>query len=96
MTYMVNSYTKHNYSKRKEFIRSYNIFEVIYNHVVEKGAPGRYIKAIRDMYERAKTCVRTPVGNTEYLPVEVGLHQVLALSPFLFALILDELSREIQ
>ncbi|XP_071697222.1 G-type lectin S-receptor-like serine/threonine-protein kinase At4g27290 [Rutidosis leptorrhynchoides] len=49
-----------------------------------------------DMYEGAKSCVRTPVENTEYFPIEVGLHQGSALSPFLFALILDELSRGIQ
>ncbi|XP_071688730.1 uncharacterized protein [Rutidosis leptorrhynchoides] len=48
------------------------------------------------MYEGAKSCVRTPVGNTEVFPIEVGLHQGSALSPFLFALILDELSRGIQ
>ncbi|XP_071704173.1 uncharacterized protein [Rutidosis leptorrhynchoides] len=48
------------------------------------------------MYEGAKSCVRTPVGNTEVFPIEVGLNQGSALSPFLFALILDELSRGIQ
>ncbi|XP_071695521.1 uncharacterized protein [Rutidosis leptorrhynchoides] len=49
-----------------------------------------------DMYEEVKSCVRTPVGNTEYFPIEVGLHQGSALSPILFTLILDELSRVIQ
>ncbi|XP_071687583.1 uncharacterized protein [Rutidosis leptorrhynchoides] len=44
----------------------------------------------------AKSCVRTPVGNTEVFPIEVDLHQGSVLSPFLFALILDELSQGIQ
>ncbi|GKF54896.1 retrovirus-related pol polyprotein LINE-1 [Tanacetum coccineum] len=48
------------------------------------------------MYEGARTCVRTPTGNSEYFPVDVGLHQGSAISPYLFALILDELSRGIQ
>ncbi|GJX90083.1 retrovirus-related pol polyprotein LINE-1 [Tanacetum coccineum] len=48
------------------------------------------------MYEGAKTRIRTIVGNTEFFPMEVGLHQDLAISPYLFALILDELSRGIQ
>ncbi|XP_071699118.1 uncharacterized protein [Rutidosis leptorrhynchoides] len=51
---------------------------------------------LRDTYEGAKSCVRTPVGNTEVFPIEVGLHQGSALSPFLFALILDGLSRGTQ
>ncbi|XP_071688299.1 uncharacterized protein [Rutidosis leptorrhynchoides] len=48
------------------------------------------------MYEGVKSCVRTPVGNTEVFLIEVGLHQGSALSPFLFTLILDGLSRGIQ
>jgi len=70
--------------------------KLIWKTVSDKGTPVRYIKVIRDMYEGAKTCVRTPVGNTEYFPVEVGLHQGSAISPYLFALILDEISRGIQ
>ncbi|XP_071714156.1 uncharacterized protein [Rutidosis leptorrhynchoides] len=61
-----------------------------------RGIPGRYISVIRDMYEGAKSIVRTPVGNTEVFPIEVGLHQGSTLIHFLFALILDQLSRGIQ
>ncbi|GKE94315.1 retrovirus-related pol polyprotein LINE-1, partial [Tanacetum coccineum] len=58
--------------------------------------PRRYIRVIRHMYDDAKTRARTSIGNTEFFPVEVGLHQGSAVSPYLFALILDELSRRIQ
>ncbi|GKA96254.1 retrovirus-related pol polyprotein LINE-1 [Tanacetum coccineum] len=34
--------------------------------------------------------------NTMFFPLEVGLHQSSAISPYIFALILDELSRGIQ
>ncbi|GKA70278.1 ataxia telangiectasia mutated family protein [Tanacetum coccineum] len=48
------------------------------------------------MYEGARIFMRNPTGNTEYFPVVVGLHQGSAISPYLFALILDELTRGIQ
>ncbi|GJR28853.1 retrovirus-related pol polyprotein LINE-1 [Tanacetum coccineum] len=70
--------------------------ELIWKTLVDKGTSRRYIKAIRDMYNGAKTRVRTSIGNTKFFPVDVGLHQGSAISPYLFALILDELSREIQ
>ncbi|XP_071728115.1 secreted RxLR effector protein 78-like [Rutidosis leptorrhynchoides] len=70
--------------------------KLIWKTLNVRGIPSRYIRAIMDMYDGAKSYVRTLVGNTEYFPKEVGLHQGSALSPFLFALILDELSRGIQ
>ncbi|GJV10816.1 retrovirus-related pol polyprotein LINE-1 [Tanacetum coccineum] len=70
--------------------------ELIWKTLIDKGASRRYIKVIRDMYEGAKTRVRTPIGTTEFFPVEVGLHQGSTISPYLFALILDKLSRGIQ
>ncbi|XP_071741898.1 uncharacterized protein [Rutidosis leptorrhynchoides] len=55
------------------------------------------------MYDGVKVCVWTPVGNTEYFPIEVGLHQGSALSPFLFVndIVLvseskDELNRRLE
>ncbi|KAK3548876.1 hypothetical protein QTP70_021268 [Hemibagrus guttatus] len=49
-----------------------------------------------DMYERSRTVVRCAVGQTEEFKVEVGLHQRSALSPFLFALVMDQLSEEVR
>nr|GEY15234.1 retrovirus-related Pol polyprotein LINE-1 [Tanacetum cinerariifolium] len=70
--------------------------ELVGKNLLDKGTPRRYSRVIKDMYEGAKTRVRTTVGNTEFFSMEVSLHQGSAISPYLFTLILDELSRGIQ
>ena len=35
-------------------------------------------------------------GNTTDFPINIGLHQGSALSPYLFALVMDEVTRDIQ
>nr|GEW54657.1 hypothetical protein [Tanacetum cinerariifolium] len=70
--------------------------ELVWKTLIDKGTPRRYSSVIKDMYEGVKTRVRTTMGNTDFFPVEVGFHQGLAISPYLFTLILDELSRGIQ
>nr|GEV02828.1 ataxia telangiectasia mutated family protein [Tanacetum cinerariifolium] len=70
--------------------------ELIWKTLVDKGTSRRYIKVIKDMYDGARTRVRILMGNTEFFLVEVGLHQGSTISPYLFALILDELSIGIQ
>ena len=42
------------------------------------------------------TTVRTVVGETNDFPITVGLHQGSALNPYLFALVMDELTRHMQ
>ena len=48
------------------------------------------------MYNNVVTSVRTNDGNTDYFPIKIGLHQGSALSPYLFALVMDEVTRNIQ
>ncbi|KAK3510844.1 hypothetical protein QTP70_022787 [Hemibagrus guttatus] len=60
------------------------------------GVAGKYVRVVQDMYERSRTVVRCAVGQTEEFNVEVGLHQGSALSPFLFAIVMDQLSEEVR
>ncbi|GMP98111.1 hypothetical protein CsSME_00046122 [Camellia sinensis var. sinensis] len=48
------------------------------------------------MYEGVVTTIRSSAGETNEFPITVGLHQESTLSPYLFALIMDELTRNIQ
>ncbi|KAK3517622.1 hypothetical protein QTP70_013427, partial [Hemibagrus guttatus] len=62
----------------------------------KSGAAEKYVRVVQDMYERSRTVVRCAVGQTEEFKVEVGLHQGSALSPFLFAIVMDQLSEEVR
>ena len=60
------------------------------------GVPECYVNAVQDMYNGCLTAVKSVVGVTEYFKVEVGLHQGSALSPFLFAVLMDRLTDEVR
>ena len=48
------------------------------------------------MYDGATTTVRNAAGLTEEFKLGVGLQQGSALSPFLFAIIIDRLTEDIR
>jgi hypothetical protein len=48
------------------------------------------------MYDNIVTSVRTNDGDIDDFPINIGLHKGLALSPYLFALVMDEVTRGIQ
>jgi hypothetical protein len=58
--------------------------------------PTKYITLIKDMHKDVVTCVRKCGGDTSGFPIKIGLHQGSALSPYLFALVMDEVTRDIQ
>ena len=62
----------------------------------KSGIVEKYVRFVQDMYEGSKTVVRCAVEITKSFKVKVGLHQGSALSPFLFAAIMDRLMDEVR
>jgi hypothetical protein len=57
----------------------------------------KYIILIKDMYDNVVTSVQTSDRDTNDFPINIGMHQGSALSPYyLFALVMDEVTRNIQ
>ena len=55
-----------------------------------------YMQVVKDIYTGVRTRIRTLVGDTDDFPIDIGLHQGLALNPFLFTIVMDELTKGIQ
>jgi len=52
------------------------------------------VSAVMSMYTGAKTVIRTVYGNSSGFEVKVGMHQGSALSPLLFVIVMEAISRE--
>jgi len=59
------------------------------------GAEEWLVSAVMSMYTGAKT-VRTVYGNSSGFEVKVGMHQGSALSPLLFVIVMEAISREVR
>ena len=54
------------------------------------------VSAGMSMYIGAKTVVRTVYGNSKGFEVKVGMHQGSGLSPLLFVIVMEAISRELR
>lgn len=68
---------------------------LIWNCLRKAMCPETYIRWLIDMYEGCETVVKTAAGNTEEFRVGMGLHQGSVLSPFLFVVIMEILTKNI-
>ena len=69
--------------------------EVLWWTLMKKRVPIKYIEIIKDMYDWVVANVRICEGITSDFSITIGLHQGSALSLFLFAIVMDELTRTI-
>ena len=60
------------------------------------GVEEKYVRLVQDISESSVTAVKCAVGVTDGFKVEVGLHQGSAMSPFLFAMMMDRLTDEVR
>ena len=54
------------------------------------------VKAAMAMYEGAQTVVRTKEGDSKVFNVKAGLNQGSVLSPLLFVIVMEMISRELR
>ncbi|KAK3556466.1 hypothetical protein QTP70_008251 [Hemibagrus guttatus] len=98
VTYTVHNLIQTETYSSKDLEKAYDRVprEELWYCMRKSGVAEKYVRVVQDMYERSRTVVRCAVGQTEEFNVEVGLHQGSALSPFLFAIVMDQLSVEVR
>ena len=62
----------------------------------KSGLAEKYVRIVQDMYDDSTTAVGCAVGVTEGFEVKVGLRRGSALSPCLFAMMMDGMTGEIR
>ena len=68
--------------------------EVISWAMCKLGVEEWLVSAVMSTYTGAKTVVRTVYGNSKGSEVKVGMHQGSGLSPLLFVIVMEAISRE--
>jgi Reverse transcriptase (RNA-dependent DNA polymerase) len=61
-----------------------------------KLVPTKYVILIKDMYTNVMTYVRACKGESDTFSIKIGLHQGSVLSPYIFTLVMDEITNDIQ
>ena len=70
--------------------------EMIWWLLRRKGVLEREKKAITEMYTNIETSIKVEYTRSESFDVKVGVHQGSILSPLLFALVMDEVTKDIR
>jgi Reverse transcriptase (RNA-dependent DNA polymerase) len=62
----------------------------------KKLVPTKYVTLIKDMYKNVVTYVRACDGESDTFSIKIRLHQESALSPYIFTLVMNEITKDIQ
>ena len=69
---------------------------VLWGVLREYGVPDPLIGAVQSLYDRCQTLVRIAGSKSDAFPVRVGLRQGCPLSPILFIIFMERISRRSQ
>ena len=64
----------------------------LWSKVLKSDINGKLIRVIMNLYDKAKSSIKTQYGTSESFPCQMGVRQGENLSPFLFALYLNDLA----
>ncbi|VDP34836.1 unnamed protein product [Heligmosomoides polygyrus] len=70
--------------------------EVIWYALRHHGVPEELIEWVRILYSCPKSRVQAAAGTSMEFPISVGVHQGSALSPLLFVVVMDAITRGLQ
>ena len=89
--------SKHSKSKLYcSFIDFRKAFNSVYRDglwykIINMGGKGKLLTIVKNLYQQVKCCVRGHTGLTEFFLTKLGLQQGAILSPYLFALFVNDL-----
>uniref|UniRef100_A0A3B3HQU3 Reverse transcriptase domain-containing protein n=1 Tax=Oryzias latipes TaxID=8090 RepID=A0A3B3HQU3_ORYLA len=69
---------------------------ILWGVLWEYGVRGALLRAVRSLYDRSRSLVRIAGSKSDLFPVHVGLRQGCPLSPVLFIVFMDRISRRSQ
>jgi hypothetical protein len=64
---------------------------LLWEKLLQTGVHGKVLDIVKDMYSKAKSCVKTSLGLSNFFVSNVGLRQGEHLSPILFYLFVNDL-----
>ncbi|XGW10231.1 hypothetical protein V3C99_012037 [Haemonchus contortus] len=70
--------------------------DVIWYALRQHGVPEELIEWVRILYTSPKSRVQTAAGTSTDFPISVGVHQGSALSPLLFVVVMDAITKDLQ